>query len=146
MVFILKPYLLSSHKSAFRFFCRQSLLFLKGVLLMRNVVFHRVVVFENGDRCLRRRRSVSSSFDFATVRRRHQNAKIDRIAVASVSRSWTSRTSVSVPLRDLDPSEDNSRSFSEYISDGSRILAVTFPDETRRERMTDTTWKVQVLC
>ena len=83
-------------------------------------------------------------------RRRRRHHKIDRNSiVASVSRSWTSRTSVSVPLRDLDPkNEDNSSksSFSEYISDGSRILAVTFPDETRREQMTDTTWKVQVLC
>ena len=103
--------------------------------------------------CLQSRRR--RSFGGFAVRRRskqHQNAinKIDRISVASVSRSWTSRTSVSVPLRDLDPSEggDNysRRSFSEYISDGSRILAVTFPDETRREQMTDTTWKVQVLC
>ena len=95
---------------------------------------------------------------FNAVRRRkqrqHQNAIIDKIdrtsIVASVSRSWTSRTSVSVPLRDLDPSEEGDnysrRSFSEYISDGSRILAVTFPDETRREQLTDTTWKVQVLC
>ena len=83
-------------------------------------------------------------------RRRRRHHKIDRNSIiASVSRSWTSRTSVSVPLRDLDPkNEDNSSksSFSEYISDGSRILAVTFPDETRREQMTDTTWKVQVLC
>ena len=82
-------------------------------------------------------------------RRRRRHHKIDRNSIiASVSRSWTSRTSVSVPLRDLDPkNEDNSSksSFSEYISDGSRILAVTFPDETRREQMTDTTWKVQVL-
>ena len=111
-----------------------------------------------GDRrrcCLQSRRR--RSFGGFAVRRRskqHQNAinKIDRISVkASVSRSWTSRTSVSVPLRDLDPSEGDGdnysrRSFSEYISDGSRILAVTFPDETRREQMTDTTWKVQVLC
>ena len=83
-------------------------------------------------------------------RRRRRHHKIDRNSIiASVSRSWTSRTSVSVPLRDLDPkNEDNSSksSFSEYISDGSRILAVTFPDETRREQLTDTTWKVQVLC
>ena len=123
------------------------------------------VVFDEsgGDRrlrrCLQSRQSrLRRSFgDFNAIRRRkqqqHQNAiidKIDRMSVASVSRSWTSRTSVSVPLRDLDPSEgDNNysrRSFSEYISDGSRILAVTFPDETRREQMTDTTWKVQVLC
>ena len=95
----------------------------------------------------------SSKVVFQRRRRRwhhhHKNRahKIDRNSIASVSRSWTSRTSVSVPLRDLDPNEDNSKSsFSEYISDGSRILAVTFPDETRREQMTDTTWKVQVLC
>ena len=84
-------------------------------------------------------------------RRRRRHHKIDRNSIiASVSRSWTSRTSVSVPLRDLDPNDDPDKysksSFSEYISDGSRILAVTFPDETRREQMTDTTWKVQVLC
>lgn len=123
------------------------------------------VVFDEsgGDRrlrrCLQSRQSrLRRSFgDFNAIRRRkqqqHQNAiidKIDRMSVASVSRSWTSRTSVSVPLRDLDPSEEGDnysrRSFSEYISDGSRILAVTFPDETRREQLTDTTWKVQVLC
>ena len=84
-------------------------------------------------------------------RRRRRHHKIDRNSIiASVSRSWTSRTSVSVPLRDLDPNNDpdnsSKSSFSEYISDGSRILAVTFPDETRREQLTDTTWKVQVLC
>ena len=84
-------------------------------------------------------------------RRRRRHHKIDRNSIiASVSRSWTSRTSVSVPLRDLDPNDDPDKysksSFSEYISDGSRILAVTFPDETRREQLTDTTWKVQVLC
>ncbi len=84
-------------------------------------------------------------------RRRRRHHKIDRNSIiASVSRSWTSRTSVSVPLRDLDPNDDpdnySKSSFSEYISDGSRILAVTFPDETRREQLTDTTWKVQVLC
>ena len=85
-------------------------------------------------------------------RRRRRHHKIDRNSIiASVSRSWTSRTSVSVPLRDhLDPNNEDTNyskksSFSEYISDGSRILAVTFPDETRREQMTDTTWKVQVL-
>ena len=111
-----------------------------------------VVFDESGGDRRRLRRSFGG---FNAVRRRkqqHQNAidKIDRMSVASVSRSWTSRTSVSVPLRDLDPSEEGDnysrRSFSEYISDGSRILAVTFPDETRREQMTDTTWKVQVLC
>ena len=99
------------------------------------------------------RSSLSSSNKVAFQRRHHHRNnrarhKIDRNSIASVSRSWTSRTSVSVPLRDLDPkNEDNSSksSFSEYISDGSRILAVTFPDETRREQMTDTTWKVQVL-
>jgi len=99
-------------------------------------------------------RSLLSSSKVVFQRRRrhhHKNRahKIDRNSIASVSRSWTSRTSVSVPLRDLDPNEDTNKysksSFSEYISDGSRILAVTFPDETRREQMTDTTWKVQVL-
>ena len=94
--------------------------------------------------------SSSSKVGVFQRRRRRRHHKIDRNSIiASVSRSWTSRTSVSVPLRDLDPkNEDNSSksSFSEYISDGSRILAVTFPDETRREQMTDTTWKVQVLC
>ena len=100
------------------------------------------------------RSSLSSSNKVVFQRRHHHRNnrarhKIDRNSIASVSRSWTSRTSVSVPLRDLDPNEDNKyskkSSFSEYISDGSRILAVTFPDETRREQMTDTTWKVQVL-
>ena len=58
---------------------------------------------------------------------------------ACPSRSETStRTTTRTSIR--------SPPFSEYISDGSRILAVTFPDETRREQMTDTTWKVQVLC
>ena len=99
--------------------------------------------------------SSSNKVVFQRRRRHRTNSahKIDRDSIASVSRSWTSRTSVSVPLRDhLDPNNEDtnyyskkSSSFSEYISDGSRILAVTFPDETRREQMTDTTWKVQVL-
>merc|ERR1712216_938095 len=82
-------------------------------------------------------RSLLSSSKVVFQRRRlhhHKNRahKIDRIAIASVSRSWTSRTSVSVPLRDLDPNDTkySKSSFSEYVSDGSRILAVTFPDET----------------
>ena len=97
--------------------------------------------------------SSSNKVVFQRRRRHRTNSahKIDRDSIASVSRSWTSRTSVSVPLRDhLDPNNEDKyskkSSFSEYISDGSRILAVTFPDETRREQLTDTTWKVQVLC
>ena len=35
--------------------------------------------------------------------------------------------------------------FSAYISDGERIVNVTFPDESRRTKLDDTTWQVQLL-
>jgi hypothetical protein len=51
-----------------------------------------------------------------------------------------------VPLRDFKPNEDEkSKSFSAYVSNGARIISVTFPDEKRRERIDDITWKVQLL-
>jgi len=50
-----------------------------------------------------------------------------------------------MPLRDFKPNENESRSFSAYVSNGARIISVTFPDEKRRERIDDITWRVQLL-
>jgi hypothetical protein len=50
-----------------------------------------------------------------------------------------------MPLRDFKPNEDETKSFSAYVSNGARIISVTFPDEKRRERIDDITWKVQLL-
>jgi|TARA_B110000977_G_scaffold201820_1_gene298970 hypothetical protein len=41
--------------------------------------------------------------------------------------------------------EDEVHDFSTYISDGERIIDVTFPDTNRREKIDETTWKVQLL-
>jgi len=50
-----------------------------------------------------------------------------------------------MPLRDFKPNENKSKSFSAYVSNGARIISVTFPDEKRRERIDDITWRVQLL-
>jgi hypothetical protein len=41
--------------------------------------------------------------------------------------------------------EDDTHDFSTYISDGERIIGVTFPDESRRTKIDETTWRVQLL-
>ena len=41
--------------------------------------------------------------------------------------------------------EDETHDFSTYISDGERIINVTFPDASRRTKIDDTTWQVQLL-
>lgn len=61
--------------------------------------------------------------------------------VADVKKAWKSSRSMTLTIRD----EDEAHSFATYISDGERIVNVTFPDEKRREKLDDTTWKVQLL-
>lgn len=61
--------------------------------------------------------------------------------VAEVKKAWTSSKSMTLTIKD----EDKAHPFSAYISDGERIVNVTFPDEKRREKLSDTTWKVQLL-
>ena len=62
-----------------------------------------------------------------------------------MSRSWTSRKSLRMPLKDWKKDENEAKSFASYVSDGSRILSVTFPDENRRTRIDENTWKVELL-
>ena len=45
----------------------------------------------------------------------------------------------------LEKDENEAKSFASYVSDGSRILSVTFPDENRRTRIDENTWKVELL-
>ena len=61
--------------------------------------------------------------------------------VADVKKAWKSSRSMTLTIKD----EDDAHSFATYISDGERIVNVTFPDEDRREKLDDTTWKVQLL-
>ena len=50
-----------------------------------------------------------------------------------------------MPLKDWKNEENDAKSFASYVSDGSRILSVTFPDEKRRTRIDENTWKVELL-
>jgi len=61
--------------------------------------------------------------------------------VADVRKAWKSSKSMTLTIKD----EDDAHSFAEYISDGERIVDVTFPDVNRREKLNPTTWKVQLL-
>ena len=61
--------------------------------------------------------------------------------VADVKKAWKSSKSMTLVIKD----EDDAHTFADYISDGERIINVTFPDENRREKLNDTTWKVQLL-
>lgn len=75
---------------------------------------------------------------------RRPTGKISEI-YGDVSRSWTSRKSLRMPLKDWKKDENEAKSFASYVSDGSRILSVTFPDENRRTRIDENTWKVELL-
>ena len=75
---------------------------------------------------------------------RRSTGKINEI-YGDVSRSWTSRKSLRMPLKDWKNEENDAKSFASYVSDGSRILSVTFPDEKRRTRIDENTWKVELL-
>ena len=75
---------------------------------------------------------------------RRPTGKINEI-YGDVSRSWTSRKSLRMPLKDWKKDENEAKSFASYVSDGSRILSVTFPDEHRRTRIDENTWKVELL-
>ena len=80
----------------------------------------------------------------AKSRRRHVRRPTGKI-YGDVSRSWTSRKSLRMPLKDWKKDENEAKSFASYVSDGSRILSVTFPDENRRTRIDENTWKVELL-
>ena len=80
----------------------------------------------------------------AKSRRRHVRRPTGKI-YGDVSRSWTSRKSLRMPLKDWKKDETEAKSFASYVSDGSRILSVTFPDENRRTRIDENTWKVELL-
>ena len=41
--------------------------------------------------------------------------------------------------------EHHAHTFESYISDGERIMGVTFPDGRRREKLNGTTWRVRLL-
>jgi hypothetical protein len=60
---------------------------------------------------------------------------------ADVRRRWQSRKSLRMPLAD----EHREHTFASYISDGERIINVTFPDAKRRQKLDDVTWRVQLL-
>ena len=83
----------------------------------------------------------------AKSRLRHQRRSTGKIneIYGDVSRSWTSRKSLRMPLKDWKKDENEAKSFASYVSDGSRILSVTFPDENRRTRIDENTWKVELL-
>jgi len=60
---------------------------------------------------------------------------------ADVRRRWRSSKSLRAPLRDEHPEH----TFASYISNGERIINVTFPDVTRRQKLDDCTWRVRLL-
>ena len=58
----------------------------------------------------------------AKSRRRHVRRPTGKI-YGDVSRSWTSRKSLRMPLKDWKKDETEAKSFASYVSDGSRILS-----------------------
>ena len=63
------------------------------------------------------------------------------ITTCDVKKAWRSSRSMTLTIKD----EDSVFDFVSYISDGERIIDVTFPDRSRREKIDDTTWRVQLL-
>ena len=61
--------------------------------------------------------------------------------VSDVRKDWKSSKSMTLTISD----EDATHTFESYISDGERIISVTFPDQARRRKLSDTTWEVQLL-
>ena len=61
--------------------------------------------------------------------------------VSDVRKDWKSSKSMTLTISD----EDATHTFESYISDGERIICVTFPDQARRRKLSDTTWEVQLL-
>ena len=61
--------------------------------------------------------------------------------VSDVRKAWKSSKSMTLTIAD----EDVTHTFGSYISDGERIISVTFPDQARRRKLSDTTWEVQLL-
>ena len=59
---------------------------------------------------------------------------------ADVRKRWRSSKSMTLTIKD----EDDAHDFASYISDGERIICVTFPDEDRREKLDDTAWRVRL--
>jgi len=60
---------------------------------------------------------------------------------ADVRREWTSSKSLRMSLK----TQHDRHTFARYISDGERVIGVTFPDGKRRERLDDVTWRVRLL-
>lgn len=60
---------------------------------------------------------------------------------ADVRREWTSSKSLRMSLK----TQHDRHTFAKYISDGERVIGVTFPDGKRRERLDDVTWRVRLL-
>jgi|TARA_B110000003_G_scaffold196902_1_gene195548 hypothetical protein len=60
---------------------------------------------------------------------------------ADVRRSWQSQKSLRMTLQD----EHERHTFESYLSDGERVIGVTFPDGRRREKLDETTWRVRLL-
>jgi|UniRef100_A0A7S0CTQ7 hypothetical protein len=67
--------------------------------------------------------------------------RVSTLTRCDVRKAWRSSRSMTLTIKD----EDETHDFSTYISDGERIIGVTFPDESRREKLDDTTWRVQLL-
>jgi len=63
------------------------------------------------------------------------------VVTADVQRRWQSTKSLRMTLAE----EHHAHTFESYISDGERIMGVTFPDGRRREKLNGTTWRVRLL-
>lgn len=63
------------------------------------------------------------------------------VVTADVQRRWQSTKSLRMTLGE----EHDAHTFESYISDGERIIGVTFPDGRRREKLDGTTWRVRLL-
>lgn len=73
---------------------------------------------------------------------RCSSARRERTRVrADVQRSWRSTKTLKMPLKQ----EHALHTFEAYISDGERVMGVTFPDGRRREKLDATTWRVRLL-
>ena len=83
-------------------------------------------------------RRVTSSPSSSHARRARRRTLIVR---ADVQRSWQSKKSLKMPLRD----EHAEHTFESYIQDGERVMGVTFPDGRRREKLDGETWRVRLM-
>ena len=80
---------------------------------------------------------------------------MDKATKGEQRKQWTSKKKLNVRLNvnGADRGEElkggigsgRRRTFSKYVSDGQRIINVTFPDERRRTRVNETQWRVELL-